>query len=180
MSCYQLFTVFGVLTSLLMFCGCRLTPQMPIQSAGTNVASTQIEKPSNILTGEELGTKSHHVYLEEQSDLFDRVHIATDHIYYEPIKLIFIRTEEDADSAAGPYLTYLELLQKAEKLGAHDIINVRIERTENCVKTKRKEPECKNIRFGSALAVRYTNPLTPKDFEPSSTCCTSSTCCSEN
>jgi hypothetical protein len=128
-----------------------------------------VRRPSEVLRSEDPGTKSHNVYLEKQSSQFDTVHIPNE-IDYEPVKLVFIRTEENKDSTGGPYLKYLELLQQADKLGAHDIVNVRIERTENCVKTVKKEPECKNVRFGSALAIRYTKPITLKALEPNTTC----------
>lgn len=189
---YHYFLVLSSVAMLFNLClaGCgvlskhKQTNQTDLQVNNTSLHTTEnnqttvnmtvlnedVRRPSEVLRSEDPGTKSHNVYLEKQSSQFDTVHIPTNKINYEPVKLVFIRTEEDQNSTGGPYLTYLELLQQADKLGAHDIINVRIERTENCVKTVKKEPECKNVRFGSALAIRYTKPITLKDLESTTSC----------
>ena len=154
------------------FCACStsssITSSITSMSTSTSTTSTtnlnQPTDPKTLLAGEDVGTKSHTVELIEGYGSFNQLHTATNQVNYEPLKLVFIRTEEDANSKDGPYLTYLELLQKADELGGHDIINVRIERTQNCTKTKKKEPECHNVRFGSALAIRYTSPVTLEDL----------------
>lgn len=84
---------------------------------------------------------------------------------YEVLGLVFASTEEYVD-IDRPYLTYLELLKKAEQLGGHAIVNVSIEESKNCeeLKTavrpyKKEEKACRIKRFGSALAIKYTKMI---------------------
>lgn len=95
---------------------------------------------------------------------FDNIHIPP-YIEYEPISLIFTTTEE-YDNIDSPYMTYLSLLRKAHEIGGHAIVNVSIEENKSCVKTERSvgpyekgETVCKYMRFGAALAVKYTKPI---------------------
>ena len=96
---------------------------------------------------------------------YDNIHIPA-YIEYEPISLIFTTTEE-YDNIDSPFLTYLSLLRKAHELGGHAIVNVSIEENKSCVKTEssvgpyeKGDTVCKYRRFGAALAVKYTKPIT--------------------
>ena len=96
---------------------------------------------------------------------YDTIHVPT-YSEYEILSLIFVTTEEYADIDV-PYLTYLALLKKAQELGGHDIINVSIEESKNCTKTtngvgpySKNDTVCKIKRYASALAIRYTKPIT--------------------
>lgn len=124
-------------------------------------SSSAPENAKSLLAGEKEGTTSHKTYSEEGDNLFEKSHLVTQDMLYEPLKVVFSRSEEEPNGTGinGPYLTYLDLLKQASELGGHDIINVRIERIENCVKLKKSQPECKNVRYGSALAIRYIKPV---------------------
>ena len=81
-------------------------------------------------------------------------------------RFLFTTTEE-YDNIDSPFMTYLSLLRKAHELGGHAIVNVSIEENKSCVKAERAvgpyekgENVCKYKRFGSALAVKYTKPIT--------------------
>lgn len=77
---------------------------------------------------------------------------------YEPISLVFAKTDLKATGKNSPALLYHELMVKAHELGAHDIINVKIESVTNCEKNEDKN-SCKTTRYGSALAIKYTKVL---------------------
>ncbi len=77
---------------------------------------------------------------------------------YEPISLVFAKSTFNAESKNSPALLYHELMVKAHALGAHDIINVKIEAVTNCEKDGDKN-SCTVTRYGSALAIKYTKAI---------------------
>ena len=76
---------------------------------------------------------------------------------FEPVQLVFAETV--VGSADGAGMTYDALLKEAYRVGAHGIINVVIEDVRVCEKSG-VNARCVPTRYGSALAVRYTNALT--------------------
>ena len=127
--------LFGVIS--LSGCG--------MLAGGGGNASMSAAHSSSLVTGE-----------------YDRIQIPA-LAEYEVLGMVFASTEEYVD-IDRPYLTYLELLKKAAEMGGHAIVNVSIEDSRNCVKLsfdegpyKKKEKACKIKRFGSALAIKYTN-----------------------
>ena len=77
---------------------------------------------------------------------------------YEPLSLVFAKSTFNAESKNSPALLYHELMVKAHALGAHDIINVKIEAVTNCEKDGDKN-SCTVTRYGSALAIKYTKAI---------------------
>ena len=77
---------------------------------------------------------------------------------FEPVQLVF--AEVTGDSQSGAFMTYDALLKEAARVGAHAIINVVIEDVVTCAGTSRFNAACETTRYGSALAIRYTKPLT--------------------
>lgn len=95
---------------------------------------------------------------------YDQIHIPA-YSEYEILGPVFATTEEYIDIKA-PYMTYLQLLSEAAKLGGHAIVNVSIEESKNCIELtrdegpyKEKEKACRTKRFGHALAIKYTKPI---------------------
>ncbi len=129
---------FAMVFGLVCLSGCGM------MGGGGSVSATAAHS-SNLVRGE-----------------YDRIQIPT-LAEYEVLGMVFASTEEYVD-IDRPYLTYLELLKKAAEMGGHAIVNVSIEDSRNCVKLsfdegpyKKKEKACKIKRFGSALAIKYTN-----------------------
>lgn len=77
---------------------------------------------------------------------------------FEPVQLVF--AEVTGDSQSGAFMTYDALLKEAARVGAHAIINIVIEDVVSCTGTSRFNSACETTRYGSALAIRYTKPLT--------------------
>ncbi len=78
---------------------------------------------------------------------------------FEPVKLVFASTT--VDSASGAFMTYDALMKEAAQAGAHAIINVVIEDVKVCERNNSNyNTTCQTTRYGSALAIRYTKPLT--------------------
>lgn len=95
---------------------------------------------------------------------YDQIHIPMCS-EYEILGPVFATTEEYID-IKSPYMTYLELLNQAAKLGGHAIVNVSIEESKNCIELKKdegpykkEEKACRTKRFGHALAIKYTKPI---------------------
>ncbi len=77
---------------------------------------------------------------------------------YEPLSLVFSKATLNAASKNGPAMIYHDLMVKAHALGAHDIINVKIEAVTNCEKDDDKST-CTVTRYGSDLAIKYTTVI---------------------
>ena len=77
---------------------------------------------------------------------------------YEPLSLVFAKGTFNAESKNSPAMIYHDLMVKAHALGAHDIINVKIEAVTNCEKDDDKS-NCTVTRYGSALAIKYTKVI---------------------
>lgn len=136
----QLFSKLAILVMVIAFVslsGCGM-----VSGGNTSVSAAH---SSNLVAGE-----------------YDRIQIPA-LAEYEILGMVFASTEEYVD-IDRPYLTYLELLKKAAAMGGHAIVNVSIEDSRNCMKLsfdegpyKKEERACKIKRFGSALAIKYTN-----------------------
>ena len=78
---------------------------------------------------------------------------------FEPVKLVFASTT--VDSTSGAFMTYDALMKEAAQAGAHAIINVVIEDVKVCERDNSSfNTVCQTTRYGSALAIKYTKPLT--------------------
>lgn len=79
---------------------------------------------------------------------------------YEGVQMVFAETLVGDTTNAN--MTYNALLKEAAKVGAHDIINVVIEDVQICegeASFFSRSSSCTTTRYGSALAIRYTKPL---------------------
>ena len=81
---------------------------------------------------------------------------------FEPLGFVFTTTSFRIDSRGGitgNVFSYQDLLREAQKLGAHDIINVTIDRQTSFVGKGKSRVQVETWR-GSALAVKYTDVVT--------------------
>ena len=152
---------------MISICGCYSTPT-PVAAAAQAVSQPIRQAPPQpmppqIMPTDQSTANKHSARLVTGE--FDNAHIPP-YIEYEPISLVFTTTEE-YENIDSPFMTYLSLLRKAHELGGHAIVNVSIEENKSCVKTVRPvgpydkgDVVCQYRRFGAALAVKYTKPIT--------------------
>ncbi|MCL1994212.1 MAG: hypothetical protein FWG66_14810 [Spirochaetes bacterium] len=79
---------------------------------------------------------------------------------FEPVQLVFTENVVfPSVQGGGEVFTFHQLLREAHAVGAHAIMNVQIDRVET-TRTVDGREEVVSIRyFGSALAIRYTEPV---------------------
>ena len=149
-----------LIITVISMSGCSSAPTPSVFSPTSNKPTVQnaATMPTSQTT-----TSKHSARLVKGE--YDNIHIPA-YTEYEPISLVFTTTEE-YDNIDSPFMTYLSLLRKAQEVGGHAIVNVSIEENQSCVKTERSvgpyekgDTVCKYRRFGAALAVKYTKPIT--------------------
>ncbi len=87
---------------------------------------------------------------------------------FEVVKLVFTRDILDETDKTPPLEAWHSLMIKAHEAKAHAIINVNIEESKACMELNAngdKAKHCTTTRYGSALAIRYTNTMTAGDNE---------------
>lgn len=112
-----------------------------------------------------------------QTDMEDGNYVSIAQKDFEPIKMVFAYQEVSADTTGqwagggftgenltGSAVVYSKLLVEASNLGAHAIVNPQIESEIECTWQGRgtdMHGKCTKKIYGSALAIRYTEQVTP-------------------
>ncbi len=105
---------------------------------------------------------------------------------YEPVQIVIYKSQITTSAKSNAFsnstadikgsgIVYSHLMEEAQKVNAHAIINVRIERERICDATvagihgiQISSKECLVEITGTALAIRYTNLITPINIVPTS------------
>lgn len=160
---YCVCSIAALFIILISLSGCRTAPPPLPTTQRAAMPTVQPTAVPQVMPTTQTTTSKHSASLIKGE--YDNIHIPA-YTEYEPISLIFTTTEE-YDNIDSPFMTYLSLLRKAHELGGHAIVNVSIEENKSCVKTERSvgpyekgDTVCKYRRFGAALAVKYTKPIT--------------------
>ena len=89
---------------------------------------------------------------------------------FQPMAIVFTEVQFETDPKGnidGVVFTYQALLKEAQKLGAHAIVNVTIDKVTQGSSKKEGYTTIETIQetwYGSALAVKYTDALTQENM----------------